>query len=85
MHLTIQQMKCLCHRGETCAGIARRQYPESFFSAMMEEMKSEKLSELLIDQILAFGKEWAVNGNGRMQIGKNMFLNQFCIYDHLAL
>ena len=40
------------------------------FTEELEKMKSEKVSELIIDQILSHGKEGAASGTIKMQNGK---------------
>jgi len=42
------------------------------FAKALEEMKSVKASELIIDQILSHGKEGAANGMMKMQNGEKL-------------
>jgi len=47
------------------------------FRKELEKMKSEKATELIIDQILSHGKEGAVNGIIKMQNGKKYAFSDF--------
>jgi len=47
------------------------------FREELEKMKSEKASELIIDQILSHGKEGATNGIMKMQNGKKYAFSDF--------
>ncbi|MFA7688054.1 MAG: nuclear transport factor 2 family protein [Moheibacter sp.] len=47
------------------------------FKKELEKMKSEKATELIIDQILSHGKEGAVNGIIKMQNGKKYAFSDF--------
>ncbi|WP_318308286.1 nuclear transport factor 2-like protein [Flagellimonas crocea] len=47
------------------------------FTEELEKMKSEKVSELVIDQILSHGKEGAANGIIKMQDGKKHAFSDF--------
>ncbi len=47
------------------------------FKEEMELMKSENVTELIIDQILSHGKEGAVNGIIKMQNGKKYAFSDF--------
>ena len=47
------------------------------FTEELEKMKSEKATELIIDQILSHGKEGATNGIIKMQNGKKYAFSDF--------
>ena len=47
------------------------------FEEELEKMKSEKATELIIDQILSHGKEGAANGIIKMQNGKKYAFSDF--------
>ncbi len=47
------------------------------FTEELEKMKSEKVAELTIDQILSHGKEGATNGIMKMQNGKKYAFSDF--------
>lgn len=47
------------------------------FAEELEKMKSEKATELIIDQILSHGKEGATNGIMKMQNGKKYAFSDF--------
>ncbi|WP_303925204.1 nuclear transport factor 2 family protein [Draconibacterium sediminis] len=47
------------------------------FTEELEKMKSEKVSELIIDQILSHGKEGAASGTIKMQNGKEYAFSDF--------
>ena len=47
------------------------------FTDELEKMKSEKATELIIDQILSHGKEGATNGIIKMQNGKKYAFSDF--------
>ncbi len=47
------------------------------FTEELEKMKSEKTTELIIDQILSHGKEGATNGIIKMQSGKKYAFSDF--------
>ncbi|MEZ4724579.1 MAG: nuclear transport factor 2 family protein [Candidatus Kapaibacterium sp.] len=47
------------------------------FRGELEKMKSEKATELIIDQILSHGKEGATNGIMKMQNGKKYAFSDF--------
>ncbi|GAA4303427.1 nuclear transport factor 2-like protein [Aestuariibaculum suncheonense] len=47
------------------------------FIEELEKMKSEKATELIIDQILSHGKEGATNGIMKMQNGKKYAFSDF--------
>lgn len=47
------------------------------FAEKLEKMKSEKTTELRIDQILSHGKEGATNGIMKMQNGKKYAFSDF--------
>ena len=47
------------------------------FSEELEKMKSEKVEELIIDQILSHGAEGATNGIMKMQNGKKYAFSDF--------
>ena len=47
------------------------------FRKELEKMKSEKATELIIDQILSHGKEGATNGIIKMQNGKKYAFSDF--------
>lgn len=47
------------------------------FTEELEKMKSEKATELIIDQILSHGKEGATNGIMKMQNGKKYAFSDF--------
>jgi len=46
----------------------------------LEKMKSEKVSELVLEQILSHGKEGAVNGVFKMQDGKKYAFSDFYVF-----
>tara|TARA_R110000751_G_scaffold102037_2_gene196473 strand:- start:335 stop:712 length:378 start_codon:yes stop_codon:yes gene_type:complete len=50
------------------------------FAKAMEEMKSVKASELIIDQILSHGKEGAANGMMKMQNGEKYAFSDFYMF-----
>jgi hypothetical protein len=47
------------------------------FSEELEKMKSEKATEIIIDQIVSHGKEGASNGIMKMQNGKKYAFSDF--------
>lgn len=47
------------------------------FTEELEKMKSEKVAELMIDQIMSHGKEGAANGILKMQNGKKYAFSDF--------
>ena len=47
------------------------------FTEELEKMKSEKVTELIIDQILSHGKEGATNGIIKMHNGKKYAFSDF--------
>ncbi len=47
------------------------------FTEELEKMKSEKATELIIDQILSHGKEGATNGIMKMENGKKYAFSDF--------
>lgn len=47
------------------------------FTEELKKMKSEKVTELIIDQILSHGKEGATNGILKMQNGKKYAFSDF--------
>ena len=47
------------------------------FIKELEKMKSEKATELIIDQILSHGKEGVTNGIMKMQTGKKYAFSDF--------
>lgn len=51
------------------------------FVEELERMKSEKASELIIDQILSHGKEGAANGIVKMQNGKKYAFSDFYVFN----
>lgn len=50
------------------------------FVKALEEMKSVKASELIIDQILSHGKEGAANGIMKMQNGDEYAFSDFYVF-----
>ena len=50
------------------------------FAKALEEMKSVKASELIIDQILSHGKEGAANGIMKMQNGEKYAFSDFYMF-----
>lgn len=52
---------------------------ENYFEEL-EKMKSEKVSELILDQILSHGKEGAANGIMKLQNGKKYAFSDFYIF-----
>lgn len=50
------------------------------FTMELEKMKSEKVSELVLEQILSHGKEGAVNGIIKMQDGKTYAFSDFYVF-----
>ncbi|MRH99211.1 nuclear transport factor 2 family protein [Kriegella sp. EG-1] len=50
------------------------------FIVELEKMKSEKVSELVLEQILSHGKEGAVNGILKMQDGKKYAFSDFYVF-----
>ena len=46
----------------------------------LEKMKSEKTTELIIDQILSHGKEGAANGIMKMKNGKKYAFSDFYVF-----
>lgn len=50
------------------------------FTVELEKMKSEKVSELVLEQILSHGKEGAVNGILKMQDGKKYAFSDFYVF-----
>ncbi len=55
----------------------RRVEEKEKFTAELEKMKSEKATELIIDQILSPGKEGATNEIMKMQNGKEYAFSDF--------
>ncbi|MCF8259869.1 MAG: hypothetical protein K9J12_03790 [Melioribacteraceae bacterium] len=53
---------------------------KEMFTVELEKMKSEKVSELVLEQILSHGKEGAVNGIMKMQDGKNYAFSDFYVF-----
>ncbi|WP_229239637.1 hypothetical protein [Echinicola soli] len=47
------------------------------FTVELEKMKSEKATELIIDQILSHGKKGATNGIMKMENGKKYAFSDF--------
>ncbi len=50
------------------------------FTEELEKMKSEKVSELVLKQILSHGKEGAANGVMKMQDGKKYAFSDFYVF-----
>ncbi|MEQ8419158.1 MAG: nuclear transport factor 2 family protein [Arenibacter algicola] len=50
------------------------------FAKALEEMKSVKASELIIDQILSHGKEGAANGMMKLQNGEKYAFSDFYMF-----
>lgn len=50
------------------------------FAVEMEKMKSKKVSELVLEQILSHGKEGAANGIMKMQDGKEYAFSEFYVF-----
>lgn len=50
------------------------------FTSELEKMKSEKVSELILEQILSHGKEGAVNGIMKMQDGKKYAFSDLYVF-----
>ena len=50
---------------------------KKIFTAELEQMKSEKMTELTIDQILSHGKIGAASGTMKMQNGKKYAFSDF--------
>ncbi len=50
------------------------------FTHELEKMKSEKVSELILKQILSHGKEGAANGIMKMQNGKKYAFSDFYVF-----
>jgi len=53
---------------------------KEMFSVELEKMKSEKVSELVLEQVLSHGKEGAVNGIMKRQDGKNYAFSEFYVF-----
>ncbi|WP_373400068.1 nuclear transport factor 2 family protein [Algoriphagus halophilus] len=50
------------------------------FAVELEKMKSKKVSELVLEQILSHGKEGAANGIMKMQDGKEYAFSEFYVF-----
>lgn len=50
------------------------------FAVELEKMKSKKVSELVLEQILSHGKEGAANGIMKMQDGKEYAFSDFYVF-----
>lgn len=50
------------------------------FTAELEKMESEKVSELVLEHILSHGKEGAANGIMKMQDGKKYAFSDFYVF-----
>ena len=50
------------------------------FTDALEKMKSEKVKELILEQILSHGKEGAANGVVKMENGKTYAFSDFYVF-----
>lgn len=50
------------------------------FTVELEKMKSEKVNELVLEQILSHGKEGAASGIMKMEDGKNYGFSDFYVF-----
>lgn len=50
------------------------------FTEALEQMKSEKVAELTLEQILSHGKEGAANGIMKMQNGESFAFGDFYVF-----